>query len=130
MIGLIIGIILLMLFYMLPIFSTNPLEIALSWILFLCLGLIGYFFASLYSGNVFAIYSEVCVPEKRSTVNAFNGIMLNIGAIIGNSILSSLILQDIGFLPFAIFLVLLIWILGSLFWLIPVSYTHLTLPTN
>ncbi|TFG23099.1 MAG: MFS transporter [Promethearchaeota archaeon] len=122
LIGLIIGITLLMLFYMLPIFSSNPLEITLSWIFFLSLGLIGYFFASLYSGNVFAIYSDVCVPEKRSTVNAFNGIMLNIGAIIGNSILSSLILQDITFLPFAILLVLIIWILGSLFWLMPLKY--------
>lgn len=121
-IGLIIGIILLTLFYMLPIFSSNPLEITLSWILFLSLGLMGYFFVSLNSGNVFAIYSEVCVPEIRSTVNAFNGIMINIGAIIGNLILSSLILQDIGFLPFAIFLVLVIWILGSLFWLIPLKY--------
>ena len=120
--GLIIGITLLILFYMLPIFSNNPLEITLSWIIFLSLGFVGYFFASLNSGNVFAIYSEVCAPEKRSTVNAFNGIMLNIGAIIGNSILSSLILQDIAFLPFAIFLVLLIWILGALFWLIPLKF--------
>ena len=121
-IGLIIGISFLLLFYMLPIFDKNPLEILFSWILFLSLGLVGNFFASLNAGNVFAIYSEVCVPEIRSTINAFNGIMINIGAIIGNLILSTLIEQDLGFLKLAIFLVLVIWMLGSLFWLAPLKY--------
>ncbi len=121
LIGLIVGISLLMLFYLLPIPSSNPLEIILSWILFLILGMLGNFFSSLYSGNVFAIYSEVCVPETRSTINAFNGVMTNIGAIIGNLILSSLIQQDTAFLPFAIFLVLFIWLFGSLFWIIPLK---------
>ena len=118
LIGLIVGIILLMVFYLLPVPSSTPLEIMMSWILFLILGMLGNFFASLYSGNVFAIYSEVSLPETRSTVNAFNGVMSNIGAIIGNLILSSFIQQDITFLPFAIFLVLFIWMLGSLFWII------------
>ncbi|MHA1670101.1 MAG: MFS transporter [Promethearchaeota archaeon] len=118
LIGLIVGISLLMMFYLLPIPINNPLEIIFSWIIFLILGMLGNFFASLYSGNVFAIYSEVCVPEIRSTVNAFNGVMSNIGAIIGNLILSTLIQQNIAFLPFAIFLVLFIWMLGSLFWII------------
>lgn len=118
LIGLMIGISLLMMFYLLPIPSNNPLEITISWILFLILGMLGNFFASLYSGNVYAIYSEVCVPETRSTVNAFNGVISNIGAIIGNLILSSLIQEDLAFLPSAIFLVLFIWMLGSLFWII------------
>jgi MFS family permease len=118
LIGLIVGIILLMLFYLLPIPTGNQLEIILSWILFLSLGMFGNFFTGLYSGNVFAIYSEVCVPETRSTVNAFNGVMSNIGAIIGNLILSSLIQQNISYLSFAIFLVLFLWMLGSLFWII------------
>jgi MFS family permease len=121
-IGLVIGIGFLILFYMLPILDNNPLEILSSWILFLALGLVGNFFASLNAGNVFAIYSEVCAPETRSTINAFNGIMLNIGAIIGNLILSTLIEEDLGFLPLAIFLVLVIWMLGSLFWLAPLKY--------
>ncbi len=121
-IGLVIGIIFLILFYMLPILDKNPLEILFSWILFLSLGLIGNFFASLNAGNVFAIYSEVCVPEIRSTINAFNGIMINIGAIVGNLILSTFIEQDPGFLSLALFLVLIIWILGSLFWLAPLKH--------
>ena len=121
-IGLVIGISFLMLFYMLPIIDKNSFEILFSWILFLSLGLVGNFFTSLNAGNVFAIYSEVCVPETRSTINAFNGIMINIGAIIGNLILSTLIKQDPGFLPLAIFLVLVIWMLGSLFWLAPLKY--------
>ena len=121
-IGLVIGISFLMLFYMLPIIDKNSFEILFSWILFLSLGLVGNFFTSLNAGNVFAIYSEVCVPETRSTINAFNGIMINIGAIIGNLILSTLIKQDAGFLPLAIFLVLAIWMLGSLFWLAPLKY--------
>ena len=121
-IGLVIGISFLMLFYMLPILEGNSFQILFSWILFLSLGLVGNFFASLNAGNIFAIYSEVCVPETRSTINAFNGTMVNIGAIIGNLLLSTLIKQDLGFLPLAIFLVLVIWMLGSLFWLVPLKY--------
>ena len=107
---------------MLPILEGNSFQILFSWILFLSLGLVGNFFASLNAGNIFAIYSEVCVPETRSTINAFNGTMVNIGAIIGNLLLSTLIKQDLGFLPLAIFLVLVIWMLGSLFWLVPLKY--------
>jgi MFS family permease len=83
------------------------------------LGFSGYFLVSLCAGNIFAIYSEVCVPELRSTANAFNGLMVNMGGIIGNLLLSFLIESDMTLMPFAISLVLIIWLFGSLLWIVP-----------
>ncbi|MFX0004902.1 MAG: MFS transporter, partial [Candidatus Hermodarchaeota archaeon] len=89
------------------------------WILILLLGIIGYFFTSFNSGTQYAIYSEVCIPELRSTVNALNGLMLNIGGICGNLLVSVIVYQNIMFLSYSILLVLVVWLLGSLFWILP-----------
>ncbi|MFX0069468.1 MAG: MFS transporter [Candidatus Hermodarchaeota archaeon] len=120
--GLIAGIILLLLFFLLPFASDNAIEIILSWTLLLVLGFTAYFLVSLSAGNIFAIYSEVCTPELRSRVNAFNGIMVNIGGIIGNLLLSSMIERDLSLLPLSITIILLFWLCGSFFWLLAYIY--------
>ena len=48
-----------------------------------------------------------------------NGLMVNIGGIIGNLLISSLIEKNISLLPFALSIVLFIWLIGALFWIIP-----------
>ena len=73
-------------------------------------------------GNQFAIYSEVSLPEVRSTAYSMNGLMVNIGGIFGNLIFSSLIESNISWLPYAILIVLVIWLFGALFWIIPYYY--------
>ncbi|MFW9828759.1 MAG: MFS transporter [Candidatus Thorarchaeota archaeon] len=87
--------------------------------LLLPLGILGYFFTSFNSGTQFAIYSEVCIPELRSTANALNGLMLNIGGICGNFLVSIILFQNILFLSYSIFVALLVWLVGSLFWILP-----------
>jgi len=121
-IGLVIGIFFIMIFYLVPFYTATTLQVILSWIFFLIVGYVGFFFTSFAVGNQFAIYSEVSLPEVRSTTNAMNGLMVNIGGIFGNLIISSLIESNISWLPYAILLVLLIWLLGALFWIIP--YYH------
>ena len=120
--GLLAGILCMLGFYLIPFFTETPLQIVLSWIFFLILGYLGYLLVSFPMGNQFAIYSEVCVPELRSTANALNGLMVNIGGIIGNLLISSLIEKNMSWLPFAIALVLLIWLFGSLLWILPYFY--------
>jgi predicted MFS family arabinose efflux permease len=105
-----IGSISLLGFYLVPISY---------WFLVLPLGFIGYFFTSFNSGTQYSIYSELCIPEVRSTANALNGLMLNIGGICGNLLVSVIIYQNIMFLSYSILLVLLVWLLGSLFWILP-----------
>lgn len=121
-IGVILGSLFLLGFYLLPFFTGNLTEVIFSWILFIFLGFMGYFFINLSIGNQFAIYSEVCTPEVRNTANAFNSVMVNIGAIIGNLVLSSLIQQNILLLPFSYSLVLLINLFGAAFWIITYFY--------
>jgi len=121
-IGLVFGIFLMMIFYLVPFYTETTLQVILSWIFFLIIGYIGFFFTSFAVGNQFAIYSEVSLPEVRSTTNAMNGLMVNIGGIIGNIIISSLIESNISWLPYAILIVLMIWLFGSFFWIIP--YYH------
>ncbi|MHA2400650.1 MAG: MFS transporter [Promethearchaeota archaeon] len=121
-IGLSLGISLQMAFYLIPFASTTVFQIILSWIFFLIIGYFGAFFVGFSSGNQFAIYSEVALPEVRGTANAMNGLMVNIGGIFGNFLLSSMIESNISSLPSAIFLVLLIWLCGSFFWIIPYFY--------
>ncbi|MBY8985965.1 MAG: hypothetical protein KGD65_12900, partial [Candidatus Lokiarchaeota archaeon] len=98
------------------------LQVILSWVIFLILGYLGFFFTSFVMGNQFAIYSEVSLPEVRSTANALNGLIANIGGIIGNLTISSLIESDISLLPYAFLLVLIIWLCGTFFWIIPYYY--------
>jgi MFS family permease len=84
-----VGIILIMLFYLLPFSTETPLQTVFSWIFFLIIGYLGFLLTSFPVGNQFAIYSEVSLPEVRSTANAMNGLMVNIGGIIGNLLISS-----------------------------------------
>jgi len=120
--GSISGIICLMIFYLLPISATNQLEITSSWIFFLIIGFLGYFLVSLSTGNVYAIFSEVCVPKARSTANALHQVMLNIGGIFGNLVFVSLIERDLSLLPYAMFLLLLFWLIGTSLWIIAYIY--------
>jgi len=122
LIGLIVGISLLMAFYLIPFYTETTLQIVFSWIFFVIIGYLGFFFVAFSSGNQFAIYSEVSLPEVRSTANAMNGLMVNLGGIIGNLLISSMIERNMSLLPFAIFIVLIIWLSGSLFWIIPYFY--------
>ncbi len=121
-IGIVIGVPCLLGFYLVPFFTTTPLEILFSWMFLFLLGFFGMFFTSFNIGNQYAIYSEVCVPELRSTVNALSGVMMNIGGIIGNLYLSSLIESNISLLSFGIFIVLLFWLFSSFFWVISIFY--------
>jgi hypothetical protein len=91
-------------------------------VFFILFGFLGYMFATFSIGNQFAIYSEVCLPEVRSTANAMNGLMINVGGIIGNLLLSSLIERDMSCLPIAVSLVLFIWLIGAFLWIIPYIY--------
>jgi len=108
-IGIILGSVLLIAFYNYPI------------ILF---GMFGYFFVFFCTGNQFVICSDVVIPKLKSTVNALNGVMVNIGGIIGNALISSLVQNNIGLLSFSITLVLVIWLTGSVFWILPYLYYH------
>jgi len=110
--GLVMGILLVLIFYSYIDESS----------LFLISGFLGYFFFSFAVGNQFAIYSEVCVPELKGLVNAMNGVMLNIGGIIGNIMISFLIQERGAGLSFAIWIVLIIWLCGTSFWVISYLY--------
>ncbi|MFW9940387.1 MAG: MFS transporter, partial [Candidatus Thorarchaeota archaeon] len=90
-IGLIVGICLSLGFYLIPFFTESTLQIVFSWIFFVIMGYLGFFFVAFTAGNQFAIYTEVSLPEVRSTANAMNGLMVNIGGIIGNLLFSSMI---------------------------------------
>lgn len=122
LIGLIVGISLLLIFYLIPFYTETMLQIVFSWIFFVIIGYLGFFFVAFSAGNQFAIYSEVSLPEVRSTANAMNGLMVNLGGIIGNLLISSMIERNMSLLPFAVFVVLIIWLIGSLFWIIPYFY--------
>ncbi|MFX0137815.1 MAG: MFS transporter [Candidatus Hodarchaeota archaeon] len=120
--GVIFGVFLTLIFYLTPFFTANLLQIIFSWIFFIIIGFLGYMFSTFSQGNQFAIFSEVCLPEERSTTNAMNGLMVNIGGIIGNLLLSSLIERDISLLPIAVSLVLFIWLIGTFLWIIVYFY--------
>jgi MFS family permease len=87
-------------------------------------GFFGYFFTSFSIGNQFAIYSELCIPELRSSVNAMNGMMTNLGGIFGNLVISSLIQSNMELVTFSIQIVIVMWCLSSVFWILPLIYYH------
>ena len=89
---------------------------------FVMLGIFGYFFVFFSTGNQFAIYSDVCVPELRGPINSLNGVMLNIGGIVGSIIVSSIIQINIFLISVAITVVLIICLVSSLFWVISYFY--------
>ncbi len=122
LIGVILGVLFTLIFYLTPFFTANSFQIIFSWIFFIIFGFLGYMFSTFSVGNQFAIYSEVCLPEVRSTANAMNGLMVNIGGIIGNLLLSSLIENNLSWLPIAVSLVLFVWLAGTFLWIITYFY--------
>lgn len=106
-IGIILGTILLILFY------------SYHFILF---GMFGYFFVFFSTGNQFALCADVVSPKLKSTINGLTGVMINLGGIVGNTLISSLIRNNIGMISISITFVLLIWLAGATFWLLPYFY--------
>ena len=74
------------------------------------------------TGNQFAIFSDVTDSKLRGTVNSMSGIMTNIGGIIGNLLVSTLIQTNIQMISTSIVIVLVIWLFGSFLWIIPYFY--------
>ncbi|MFW9821520.1 MAG: MFS transporter [Candidatus Thorarchaeota archaeon] len=86
----------------------------------LFIGFLGFFLVSFATGNQFALYSDVTLPELRGTVNSFSGIVLNMGGITGNMLVSFFIQYDL--LSLSITVVLVLWFLGSFSWILPYRY--------
>lgn len=86
---------------------------------FVLFGVLGYFLFSFAIGNQFAIYSEVGNPHLKGIVNALNGILLNLGGIIGNIVVSALIQNSVRSLYIIIPTMLFIWLIGISFWILP-----------
>lgn len=116
LVGLFVGIILQMIFFLMPL--TTPL----SWVLFILLGIVQAFLCAVAVGNRFAIYSEVCAPELRSTINSMHVMMVNAGGVIGNLVLASMVQANPALMPNAIALVLSIFLIGSTLWIVPYFY--------
>lgn len=116
--GVILGLICMFGFFLIPVFGGNVWEIVLVSALVLGLGFAGYWLASFPVGNNFAIYSEVCVPESRSSVMALHGMMVNIGGTIGNFLLATLIVSN-QVLPWHVAILLSFWLGSGLLWIIP-----------
>ncbi|MFW9896970.1 MAG: MFS transporter [Candidatus Thorarchaeota archaeon] len=94
------------------------LEFYQNTILFI--GFLGFFLVSFATGNQFALYSDVTVPELCGTVNSFSGIVLNIGGITGNLLVSFFIQYDL--LSLSITIALVLWLFGSFSWILPYQY--------
>ncbi len=122
LVGLLVGICFTFIFYNIPFFNTNPEEIVLFTVIFIAIYLGGSFFSSLCVGNIFAIFSEVTVPELRSQANALIGVMVNVGGIFGQFIVAYLININIQLMHSAIILVLLVYLFGISFWIITFVY--------
>ncbi|MFX1490365.1 MAG: MFS transporter, partial [Promethearchaeota archaeon] len=120
--GLILGGIIFLIFYLIPFNTTTPSQYVYSFIIFVILYWVGSFLTSLCVGNIYAIYSEVSVPELRGTANAFTGVMASIGGIIGQLIFSYIIERDMKLFPFAISLFISIFLFGTFFWIITYIY--------
>jgi Na+/melibiose symporter-like transporter len=116
MIGLWIGVTLQLIFYLMPV--TSPI----LWLIFILIGIGQAFLCALNAGNRFAIYSEVSTPELRSTVNALHVMMFNMGGVVGNLVLATMVQSDPALMPFAVALVLIIWLCGTTLWIVPYFY--------
>lgn len=102
--GLFWGVLFLLMFYTYP---------------FVLFGILGYFLFSFANGNQFALYSEVGNPRIKGIVNALNGILLNLGGIIGNIMVSAMIQNSVRILFIIIPTMLFIWLIGISFWILP-----------
>ncbi|KKL05459.1 hypothetical protein LCGC14_2605800, partial [marine sediment metagenome] len=81
-----------------------------------------FFLAFFSTGNQFAIFSDVTPPKLRGTVNSLSGVMTNVGGIVGNLLVSTLIQTNIQMISISIAIVLVIWLFGSILWIIPYYY--------
>lgn len=123
LLGAVIGISFSFFFYLFLPFNSDTIgAYFLSFILFSFFGFSYFMFTSFGAGNAFAIYSECCVPENRSIANALNGLMANIGGVIGNIIIFLIVAVDLTLLPVVMLIVILTALAGSFFWLIPYFY--------
>ncbi len=109
-----------MIYYLFLPFNVNIF--IFSFMLFFIVGFFAMFLASVPVGNIYAIYSEVCVPENRGLANAMSGLMAKAGGVIGNLIISVLIISNISNLTLAVVFLLSISLMGSFLWLLPFFY--------
>ena len=116
MLGLIIGMVCNMTYYLMP------LSIPFGFLLVIIFACLGAFLLNIWPGNNFAIVSDVCTPELRSSALALNGVFVNIGGIIGNLVLTVIIQANLAFMLNAIMLVMTLRLCGSFLWLIAYKY--------
>ena len=116
MLGLTIGMVCNMTFYLMP------LSIPFGFLLVIIFACLGTFLLNIWPGNHFAVVSDVCAPELRSSASALNGVFVNIGGIIGNLVLTSIIQANLAFMLNAIMLVMTLRLCGSFLWLIAYYY--------
>ena len=99
-----------------------PLSIPFGFLLVIIFACLGAFLLNIWPGNNFAIVSDVCTPELRSSALALNGVFVNIGGIIGNLVLTVIIQANLAFMLNAIMLVMTLRLCGSFLWLIAYKY--------
>jgi len=120
LLGNVIGMTIAIILYMFIPFDPNAY--ILSFLTFCIIGFLYFMISSFAVGNIFAIFSECCVPENRSVANAMIGLMRNMGGVIGNLIISIMIIDNIDLLPLAMLTVMIIALIGSFFWIFPYFY--------
>ncbi|MHA1695246.1 MAG: MFS transporter [Candidatus Helarchaeota archaeon] len=118
--GMIPGIFILLAFYLMPFPSNTLGEIIGYSILFIIIGFIGYMLTAFPPSNNYAMLSEVCIIEERSSANSYYGIMANIAAVFGNPLFTFLLLNS-GYL-FAMVVIFLFSIFGNCIWILPFIY--------
>jgi MFS family permease len=121
-VGLLIGIALFFVLYTIPFHSATVAEAVGSTSIFIVLSIVANFFASVCAGNIFAIFSEVTLPELRSISNSLLGVLVNLGGVMGNIIVASLVELDSTLLRLGISIVLAVWLFGTAFWVITYIY--------
>ncbi len=89
-------------------------------IFFLC-NFISIFCASVCVGNMYAIYSEVNLPEDRGLVNSVHGMLVQFGGVIGNLIIFFMV-SDMASLTVAVIILLTCSLVGSFFWVLPFKF--------
>ncbi len=109
----------LFIFYMIPFNKSTLILFIISWTLLLIIGFFSYLIGAFAVGNYGAIYSEVCTPEERSTINSIGLIMNNIGGIIGHLMVAVMLQDSLSNLSMAIILLLIIYICSSFILIIP-----------
>ena len=119
LISVLIGSFTLLIFYMIPFNKSTLIWVIISWTTLLVIGFSSYLIGACYTGNLGAIYTEICSPEERSTINSISLIMSNIGGIIGHLIMAIMLQDSLSNLPMAITLLLIIFICSSFILIIP-----------